>query len=188
MLPTRVSVGQPSTAIPVTIYTIEPHAGVTVSLRSVATGRIHATVTITAQDPTTRFTGVLHLAARDITGWGAQEWVVTAASPAAKTTVGVVFRARSLLGVHARRHADTVTVTGAARAYDGRTGRYLAWTGSRVRIQRWTRDGWVTLATVRTNDRGNMQYLLHISFTAGLRLIDTTGATIWWAASRQVIV
>lgn len=97
--------------------------------------------------------------------------------PDATDTVEVVLRARSILGFHATRTAAIVTVTGAARAYDTATGRYVTWTGQRVRIQRWTPNGWITLAVEPTDDHGNLRALVHVSFTAGLRLTDPSTPT-----------
>ena len=148
-----------------------------------ATGRTSATTTLTASAPGTRFTGTVVLASRQIAGWGAQRWVVTTPDPTASAIVTATMRATSVLGLRATRAGSRVTVVSGARAYDAATGRYTAWTGRTVVVQRWTKAGWITVASARTNHLGNIRLALHIPFTVGLRVVDTSGAAIWGATS-----
>jgi GH25 family lysozyme M1 (1,4-beta-N-acetylmuramidase) len=182
-LPTTLVVATPTTRIPFTVTCSEPQSAVTVSLVSVATGRTSATTTVTASTPGTRFTGTVVLASRQIAGWGAQKWVVTTPDPTASATVTATMRATSVLGLKATRAGSTVTVVSGARAFDAATGRFTAWVGRKVVVQRWTTSGWITVTSARTNRLGNIRIALHIPFTVGVRLIDGPSASVWGATS-----
>lgn len=187
-VPAHVVVGAATTTIPITVVTSQPQTEVTVALRSVATGRISATTTLTGPVPTTRFTGTVVLSSAAIAAWGTQTWVVTTPDPTVTAKIGAVLRAQSLLGIRATRSGTTVTVVGAARSYNTVLGRFGAWTGRPITIQRWTRTGWSRLTTVRTDNHGNIRVALHIPFTVGLRLVDPSSANTWGIASASQIL
>lgn len=187
-VPAHVVVGAATTAIPVTVTTSQPQTEVTVALRSTTTGRISATTTLTGPAPATRFTGTVVLSSASIAAWGTQTWVVTTPDPTVTAKIGAVLLAQSLLGMRATRSGTTVTVVGSARSYNTALGRFGAWTGRPVTVQRWTRVGWRRLTTARTDSHGNIRVALHIPFTVGLRLVDPSSANTWGIASASQIL
>lgn len=187
-VPAHVVVGAATTTVPVTVTTAQAQTEVTVALRSVTTGRISATTTLSGPAPTTRFSGTVVLSTADIAAWGTQTWVVTTPDPTVVARIGAVLRAQSLLGMRATRSTTTVTVIGAARSYNTVLGRFGAWAGRPVTIQRWTSTGWRRLTTARTDSHGNIRVALHIPFTVGLRLVDPSSANTWGVSSTSQIL
>ncbi len=188
-LPSKISVGSRVTRIPVTVATRDPQSTVTVALQSTRTGRVGATATFTSATPTTRFRGTVSLAVARTVSWGVQRWVVTAPAASATVRVGAVMRARSVVGFHTARVGKTLYVTGATRVFDAATGRYRAWTGRGVAVQRWTGSTWSTVRTVRTDGRGNL-VRVRVQVAAGhlVRLTVTSGAAVWGATSASRVV
>lgn len=113
-------------------------------------------------------------------------WFADAA--AADTFIDGPLLQPSLLGLAAARDGSTVTIHVASRSLDITTGRYRAWAGSQVDIQRWTRSGWVTISVLATDGSGNLQARLHIPFRVGLRAVRGPDATVRAVDSAPLIV
>lgn len=182
-VPAKISIGGAVTRIPVTVQTNQVRSAVRVSLRSVATGAISATATLSSPTPTTSFAGTVSVARSGVAAWGAQQWVVTAPGTTASATRSAVMRARSVVGLRVVRHGGVVLVHGAVRAYNTSSGRYQGWTGRAVAVQESTPTGWRTVRTVLDDHHGNLDVPLRLPVGTSLRLTVGATASIWGAVS-----
>ena len=187
-IPVHVEIGGPVTPMRFTVTTSPAAGQVSVALRSNQTGRTATSTTVSAVGGTqTRFAGTIDLASRELTSWGPHGWIVRSHNPDAVRVLPVDVRAHSLLGMATARSGSRVAIHGSARAYNTVAGRYVAWSGRRVNIQRWTSLGWRNIGSATTDRRGNFNVAMSIGFVVGLRLTDPASGTIWGAVSASQI-
>ncbi|MEJ5945827.1 hypothetical protein WDZ17_11040 [Pseudokineococcus basanitobsidens] len=189
--PVRVHVGAPLTPVAVTVVT----AG---EVDAAGTRLVDSRRTTVAQassaGPETGRPRVQKMSVgvvgRDVPHWGAMTWEITAWTASdgdcafGTTSVTTDVRAHAMLGLAASRTGSTVRIKGSLRAYHNLEGRYVAWSGRPVSVQRWTGSSWVQVAGVRTNAQGDVALTLGVPKGAQLRLVAADTSGTWGATSR----
>lgn len=191
-LPTRVEVGAPQVTVPYTVVVPTgslPQPTIDVAL-VVGNGDLvveAATVGVAGQ---TRFTGAVTFPQSALTDLGDASWVVLYGDKKGNSVQGAALattvKLRSLLSARVSRSGNQVSVFGATRVWAG--AGYQPRVGTRVSVQRWNGQGWVTIASRSTDSRGHISATLRIPFRVGIRLTVRDTGIVFGASTAQAVV
>ncbi len=190
-LPTRLQVGGPIVAVP---YTVVAPTGSfpqpTIDVALVSAGQVVVEAATVGQRGQTRFTGAVAFPQRALAGLGSATWVVVygdkTSSTVRFTTLGTTVKLTSLLAERVSRSGNQVSVFGATRAWNGT--QYAPRVGVPVFVQRYTSQGWRTIASATTNSRGHISVNLRIPFRTGIRLTTRDTREVFGFSTPQSVV
>lgn len=194
-LPTRIEVGTSITVVRFTISTpndFRKPIGVVTLLDD---DHLLTQVGIDGTAPgQATYRGALAMDERTLTTRGIATWVLGVFDEADQTGeagqiafLQTTVKLRSLLAQSVTRRGDVVDLVGAAKVYTHDEA-YAAYPSHTIYLQRWTKTGWATIRTLRTDHLGHVTTQLRVPFTAGLRLWSPDAPTAFGAVTARAVV
>lgn len=187
VVPTRISVGAPTTRLPWTVFSTVPTTSTSVRLTA-SNGKIVAVAAARSTPASGRVSGAALLPTRGMPAFGSYRWTARANDLGAQAVVATDIRARTMLGAAARRSGSRIDVAGAIKVYDAARNTYPALSGRVVTLQVWTSRGWQSRQTAPADRLGHLSFRLDIPWRVGVRLVTGAGVVFWNAESVPVAV